>query len=129
MHDRVVTKTGAAAIRVIDIAPPTRDYDSTEVFQLMGGAGAKAVIVVTFTDTGVAQSVSGNQYGVYTSDSPWAQADVTVFEVESGAKVWTGTAKTQGDDMSDWATVRRSAGSKIVEELLAEGLLPPPDAQ
>ena len=126
MQERVVTKTGARAVRVIDIAPPTRDYDAIEMFQLMRGAGIEAVIVVVFTDTGVAQTVSGNEYGVYTSEMPWAEAAVDLYQVESGAKVWTGTAKTQGDEFTDWRAIRRSAGSKVIAELLANGLLPPP---
>ena len=35
MRERVVSKTGAKAVRVIDIAPPTRGYDATEIFQLL----------------------------------------------------------------------------------------------
>ena len=126
MQERVVTNTGAKAVRVIDIAPPTRGYDASEIFELMRGAGVEAVIVVAFTETGVAQTVSGNQYGVYTSDTPWAVAAVDLYQVESGAKVWTGTAKTQGDEFTDWEAVRRSAGSKVIAELLANGFLPPP---
>ncbi len=82
--------------------------------------------MVTFTETGVVQTVSGNEYGVYTSDSPWAEAAVDLYQVESGAKVWTATVKTQGDEFTDWEAVRRSAGSKIIAELLANGFLPPP---
>lgn len=126
MQERVVTKTGATAIRMMDIAPPTRDYDLTEMFQLMRGADTDAVIVVELTDTGIAQTVSGNEYGVYTSDMPWAEATVALYEVESGTKVWTGTVKSQGDEFTDWGAVRRSAGSKIIADLLANGLLPPP---
>ena len=126
MQERVVTTTGAKAVRVMDIAPPTRDYDVTEIFQLMRGVGVEAVVVIVFTETGVAQTVSGNQYGVYTSDMPWAEAAVDLYQVESGTKVWTGTAKTQGDEFTDWEAVRRSAGSKVIAELLANGLLPPP---
>jgi len=125
MQERVVTNTGAKAIRMMDIAPPTRDYDFTEMFQLMRGADTDAVIVVELTDTGVAQAVSGNEYGVYTSDMPWAEATVALYEVESGTKVWTGTVKTQGDEFTDWGAVRRSAGNKVIEDLLANGLLPP----
>ena len=126
MRERVVSDTGAKAVRVIDFAPPTRNYDAAEIFQLMRGAGVEAVIVVAFTDTGVAQTVSGNQYGVYTSDMPWAEATVDLYQIESGVKVWTGTAKTQGDEFTDWEAVRRSAGSKVIADLLAKGLLPPP---
>ena len=56
---------------------------------------------------------------------PWAQADVALFDTETGSKVWTGTAKTQGDEYTDWAAVRRSAGNKIVSDLLDNGLLRP----
>ncbi len=126
MQERIVLETGATAVRVIDFAPPTREHDATEIFQLMQGEGVEAVIVVTLTDTGATQVVSGNQYGVYTSEAQWAEATVDLYQLESGAKVWTGTAKTQGDDMTDWAAVRRSAGSKIIADLLANGLLPLP---
>jgi hypothetical protein len=126
MQDRILATTGAQVFRMVDIAPPTRDFDTTEVFQLMRVAGADAAIVVAFADTGVSQKVSGNQYGVYTSEMPWANATVVLYEVESGAKVWTGTAKTQGDEFTDWAAVRRSVGRKIIDELLANDLLPPP---
>ena len=125
MQERVVTTTGAKAVRVMDIAPPTRDYDVTEMFQLMRGVGVEAVVVIVFTETGVAQTVSGNQYGVYTHDMPWAEAAVDLYQVESGIKVWTGNTKTQGDEFTDWEAVRRSAGSKVIAELLASGLLPP----
>ncbi|MGB5690041.1 MAG: hypothetical protein WBM45_12255 [Woeseiaceae bacterium] len=108
------------------VAPPTRDYEPSEVFQLLRGTDVEAVIIVSLTDTGVTQSVSGNQYGVSTYESPWAQADVTLFDIETGSKVWTGTAKTQGDEFTDWAAVRRSAGNKIVSDLLDNGLLRAP---
>ena len=126
MQERVVVKTGAKATRVIDIAPPTRDYDAAEIFQLIQGAGVEAVIVVALTGTGVTQVVSGNQYGVYTSEAPWSEAAIDLYQVESGAKVWTGTAKTQGDEMTDWEMIRRSVGSKVIAELLTNGFLPPP---
>ncbi len=126
MQERVVATTGATAIRVMDIAPPTRDYDFNDVFQLMRGDGVEAVIVITLTETGVAQSVGGNEYGVYTSDTPWADMAVDLYQVESGAKVWTGTAKTEGDEFTDWEGVRRSAGNKVIADLLANGHLPLP---
>ncbi len=126
MQERIVSTTGAKAIRTIDIAPPTRGYDAIEMFQLMQGVGVEAVIVVAFTETGVAQTVSGNEYGIYTSDMPWAEAAVDLYQVESGTKVWTGTAKTQGGDLANWDIVRRSAGNKVITDLLANGLLPPP---
>lgn len=127
MHDRIVATTGARAMRMVDIVPPTRDLDTSEMFQVLRAAGADAVLVVAFIDSGVTQTVSGNQYGVYTIESPWAQADVAVYEVETGTKVLTGTAKTEGDTGADWRTVRRSAGDKIIEDLVVKGLLPPPD--
>ena len=129
MQERVVSNSGAKAVRVIDFAPPTREYDAAEIFQLMRGTGVEAVIVVAFTDTGVAQTVGGNEYGVYTNETPWAEAAVDLYEVESGAKVWTGTAKTQGDEFTNWVDVRRSAGRKVIAELLANGLLPLPSEE
>jgi len=126
MQELVVTTTGAKAMRVLDIAPPTRDYNVAEVFKLMRGVGVAAVVVIAFTETGVTQSVSGNQYGVYTTEAPWAAGAVDMYEVESGAKVWTGTTKTEGDAFTTWKGIRNSQGSKVIAELLTSGLLPPP---
>ena len=110
MQQRVVSKTGAQASRLMDIAPPTRGYSVDETFQLMLGAGIQAVIVVTFTDTGINQTISGNEYGVQTYDKPWGAASIDLYHVESGVKVWTGSASTRGNAFADWDDIRNSAG-------------------
>jgi len=126
MQQRMATKTGAKATRVIDIAPPTRGYNVDEVFQLMRGVGIQAVLVVAFTETGIKQTISGSGDGVQTYNKPWGEATVDLYHVESGNKIWTGNATTRGDAFTDWEEVRRSAGTKIIAGLLADGLLPPP---
>ncbi len=62
---------------------------------------------------------------VTTSLSSYTDPAFTDATFDSVA-VWTGTAKTKGDEFTNWHMVRDSAGSKVITELLANGLLPLP---
>ncbi len=126
MQQRVQSHTGASAIRVIDVAPPTRGFSVAEIYQLLQGANVDAAIVIVFTDKGVRQSVSSNGYGnVSTSDEPWGEATVEVVDIKSSMVAWTASTSTQGDDFTGWDDIRRSAGNRIISQLLSIGMLPP----
>ena len=126
MQQRVQSHTGASAIRVIDVAPPTRGFSVAEIYQLLQGANVDAAIVIVFTDKGVRQSVSSDGYGnVSTSDEPWGEATVEVVDIKSSMVAWTASTSTQGDDFTGWDDIRRSAGNRIISQLLSIGMLPP----
>jgi hypothetical protein len=126
MQNRVHSVTGASAIRVIDIAPPTRGFSVEETYQLLQGANVDATIVLVFTDTGINQTYQTDGYGnLQTHNKPWGAATVDVVDVKTSAVARTGNTNTRGNAFADWDDIRQSAGNQVIKKLLAIGMLPP----
>lgn len=125
MQNRVHSETGASAIRVIDIAPPTREFSVVETYQLLQGANVDAVIVIVFTDTGIKQTYHATDGNLQTYNKPWGQATVNLVDVKSSVIAWTGSTNSRGNAFADWDDIRQSAGNEVIKKLLAIGMLPP----
>lgn len=145
LYNDVIGKSKAECVKAIDVFFPAQTYSSDEVLQRFKdlsidgiltlqptGAGTTTTYIPKSSHTTGSAYFYGNtvvgssrtyDFGGFSVSKPRASYEAVLQSTEDGSVFWYATAKSKGNAFAGWENLIKSASGKVVNKLVAEGLL------
>jgi len=145
LYRDVIGKSKAECVKAIDVFFPAQTYSSEEVLQRFKDLSIDGILTLQPTGAGTTTTyipksshTTGNahfygntvvgssrtyDFGGFSVAKPIASYEAVLQSTEDGSVLWYATAKSKGNAFADWENLIKSASGKVVNKLVAEGLL------